>query len=353
MLKRLIYFVLLLPIACIDPYKVDVPEGEQLLTVEGIISTGVGPHAITLTRSATYGSVFEALIRPVSLATVVVRDNEGKVTFLTEGTDAKGTYFTPPGFRAEVGKSYTLQILTAEGKSYSSTPERVVQVPPISDIQLRTVTIPSPGSEFPKSGVQLIAEINDPRDQNNFYFWRNGPAVYILETRPDLFTPRPSEANPNRTPQPKPCCVQCFRTEASNNQSLFVTNDDNFNGLTARIPASFIEDNGLRFVNKFRIDLKQYSISQEAYRFLRLVKQQAEISGSIFDPPPATIKGNVISLDNPDEVVLGYFMAGAETSKRIYIDRNDLTFKQNRAIIPDDCRVVAGASVFAPLDWNP
>ena len=34
MLKRLIYILLLLPIACIDPYQVDVPEGAQLLTVE-------------------------------------------------------------------------------------------------------------------------------------------------------------------------------------------------------------------------------------------------------------------------------------------------------------------------------
>nr|MCU0402298.1 DUF4249 domain-containing protein [Algoriphagus sp.] len=208
-------------------------------------------------------------------------------------------------------------------------------------------------SGFPRSGVQLIAEINDPADQNNFYYWRNGPAVYILETRPDLFTPRPSPENPNRTPQPKECCIQCFRSEISNNQSLFVVNDDNFNGLTARVPASFIEDNGLRFVNKFRMDLKQYSISQGAFRFLRLVKQQAEISGSIFDPPPATIRGNMISLDDPDEVVLGYFMAGGETTRRIYIDKNDLTFKQNRAIIPDDCRVVAGASVDPPADWNP
>lgn len=353
MLRRFIYIFLLIPFACIDPYQVDVPDGEQLLTVEGIISTGPGPHAITLTRSATYGSIFEGLIRPVSLATVVVRDNEGEVTFLTEDTEARGTYFTPASFRAEVGKSYTLQILTAEGKVYTSTPERVESVPPIASLELRTVTIPSPGSGFPRSGVQLIAEINDPADQNNFYYWRNGPAVYILETRPDLFTPRPSPENPNRTPQPKECCIQCFRTEISNNQSLFVVNDDNFNGLTARVPASFIEDNGLRFVNKFRMDLKQYSISQGAFRFLRLVKQQAEISGSIFDPPPATIRGNMISLDDPDEVVLGYFMAGGETTRRIYIDKNDLTFTQNRAIIPDDCRVVAGASTDPPADWNP
>jgi hypothetical protein len=353
MLRRLIYIFFLIPFSCIDPYQVDVPEGEQLLTVEGIISTGPGPHAITLTRSATYGSVFEGLIRPVSQATVVVRDNEGNVTFLTEGTEAKGTYFTPANFQAVVGRSYTLQILTVEGKVYTSTPERVESVPAISSLQVRTVTIPSNGSEAPRSGVQLIAEVNDPADQDNFYYWRNGPAVYILETRPDLFTPRPTPQNPNRTPQPKPCCIQCFRTEISNNQSLFVVNDDNFNGLAARIPASFIEDNGLRFVNKFRMDLKQYSISQGAFRFLRLVKQQAEISGSIFDPPPATIRGNMISLDNPDEVVLGYFMAGGETTRRIYIDKNDLTFKQNRAIIPDDCREVSGASVDSPADWNP
>jgi hypothetical protein len=353
MLRRFIYLFFLIPFSCIDPYQVDVPEGEQLLTIEGIISTGPGPHAITLTRSATYGSIFEGLIRPVSLATVVVRDNEGNVTFLTEGDEAKGTYFTPASFSAEVGRSYTLQILTAEGKVYTSTPERVESVPPIASLEVRTVTIPTQGSEVPRSGVQLIAEVRDPADQNNFYYWRNGPAVYILETRPDLFTPRPTPQNPNRTPQPKDCCIQCFRSEVSNNQSLFVVNDDNFNGLTARVPAAFIEDDGLRFVNTFRMDLKQYSISQGAFRFLRLVKQQAEISGSIFDPPPATIRGNMISLDNPDEVVLGYFMAGGEATRRIYIDKNDLTFKQNRAIIPDDCRVVEGASVDPPADWNP
>jgi hypothetical protein len=340
--------------ACVEPYEVEVPEGAQLLTVEGIISTGPGPHAITLTRSATYGSIFEGLIRPVSLATVVVRDNEGNVTFLTEGADGlKGSYFTPANFRAQVGKSYTLQIQTAEGKVYTSSPEQVAAVPAIQNLDIRTVTIPTEGSSLPKSGIQLIVDLKDPADQNNFYYWKNGPAVYILETRPDLFTPRPTPQNPNRTPQPKDCCVQCFRYEASNNQSIFVTNDDNFNGLNTKIPAAFIADDGFRFVNKYRMDLKQYSISQGAYRFLRLVKQQAEISGSIFDPPPATLRGNMLSLDNPDEVVLGYFMAAGETSRRIYVDKNDLTYKQNRAIVADDCRVVSGAFLDPPADWRP
>jgi hypothetical protein len=353
MLKRLIYIVLLLPIACIDPYKIEVPEGEQLLTVEGMITSGPGPHVITLTRSATYGSNFEGLIRPVTQATVVVRDDQGKITFLTESLDARGSYFTPANFQAEIGRAYTLLIQTSAGKLYSSFPEKVQSVPKLDKLQVRTLTIEQEGGGNPRSGIQLIAEVNDPADQNNFYFWRNGSATYILETRPDLFTPRPTESNPSRDPQPKPCCVICYREEVSNNQSLFIAIDDNFNGLSTQIPVAFIEDDGLRFVNKFRIDVKQLGISKEAYRFLRLVKQQAEISGSIFDPPPATIRGNMISLDNPDETVLGYFIAAGESVKRIYVDKNDLSFKQSRTIIPDDCLTVPGTKIDAPSDWRP
>lgn len=333
--------------ACIDPYKVEVPEGQQLLTVEGLIHSGPGPHAITLSRSATYGSMFEGLIRPITGATVVVRDNEGRITFLTEGVDSRGSYFTPAGFRAEIGKSYTLQIQTVEGKVYTSLPERVESVPRIENIEVKTVTIPVEGETNPRSGVQLISEIKDPADQNNFYFWRLGTSVHVLETSPELFFIRET-----RTLAPKDCCAICYKTEVTGNQSLFIAQDDNFNGLTTRIPAAFIEDNGLRFVNRFRTDLKQYAISQDAYRFLRLVKQQADISGSIFDPPPATIRGNMISLDDPDEVVLGYFMAAGESSRRIYINKSDLNFRQVPGVIPDDCRTVFGARIDPPFDWN-
>ncbi|MDP2042598.1 DUF4249 domain-containing protein, partial [Algoriphagus sp.] len=164
MLRRLIYILLLLPMACIDPFKVEVPEGQQLVTIEGIIHNGPGPHAISISRSATYGSVFEGLIRPVTGATVVIRDNEGRITFLEETENSRGNYFTPAGFRAEIGKSYTLQIQTVEGKVYSSLPERVLSSPAIENVSLKTVTIPVEGEIIPRSGVQLISEINDPAD---------------------------------------------------------------------------------------------------------------------------------------------------------------------------------------------
>ena len=288
-------------------------------------------------------------LRPDAGAPVIVRDEIGKVIFLSEDPENRGFYLTPAEFSAEIGRTYTLQIQLLDGKVYTSLPEKVVSVPEIQNISYQVERIPVEGEINDASGVQLIVDFEDPAEENNFYYWRKGESVHILETRPDLYTELP----PSRAPAPKDCCAVCFRTEQTSNSSIFIAKDDNFNGLNTRLPAAFIFDNALRFVNTFRIDLRQFSISQEAYRFLRLAKQQSELSGSVFDPPPANIRGNMISLDNPDEVVLGYFMAAGEARKRIYINGADLDFRQPTGLITDDCRVVDGATVDAPADWSP
>ncbi|MFC3879017.1 DUF4249 domain-containing protein [Algoriphagus namhaensis] len=348
-MKKQFWLVMLIFCGCIDPYVVEVPAGPQYLTVEGLITTQNGPHQIRLTRGDTYGSIFEGLIRPVRSATVIIRDDLGEVTFLEENLDNRGSYLTPVNFRAEVGRSYTLQIQLIEGEVYTSLPEKVLPTPPIKKLSYQSVTVPVEGELNPASGVQLIVDIDDPAEEDNFYFWRNGPATYVLETRPDLYFTPP----PGRAPAPKDCCFICYQTEVTGNQSIFIAQDDNFNGLSTQIPVAFIPDNGRRFVDTYRVDLRQINVSREAYRFLRLVKQQSEISGSVFDPPPANIRGNMISLDNPDEVVLGYFMAGGEVKERIYINGAQLDFRQPQAIIPDDCRVVEGSKLNPPADWNP
>lgn len=354
MLRKFLYLLIILPLAsCIEPYSVTVEEGAQLLTVDGMITSGPGPHLIKLTRSDTYGSVFEGLIRPVGNATVIIRDDLGQVTFLSENVEDRGIYATPADFSATVGRTYTLQIQTIDGKVYTSLPERVESVPEIKDIDLKVIKIAVEGEILERSGVQMIAEFDDPSDQNNFYFWKTGESTFVLKTRPDLYTPRPSDSNTSRDPQPKDCCITCYKTEQLGNEGIYLAQDDNFNGLSTSAAAGFIEDDGNRFVDTYRTDLKQFSVSQEAYRFLRLVKQQTEISGSVFDPPPANIRGNMISLDDPEEVVLGYFIAAGEISKRVYIDGNQLDYRQPEVIIPDDCREVEGAQLEPPLDWNP
>lgn len=348
-MKKYFYLFFFCFSACIDPYEVEVAQGPQYLTIDGTITSQAQVHRIRLTRGDTYGSVFQGLIRPVLGATVIVRDNFGNITFLTESQVNQGYYDTPANFAAVIGRAYTLQIQLVDGKVYTSFPETVNPSPPIKNLSYQSKRIPVEGEINDASGVQLIVDLDDPADQNNFYYYRNSEATYVLEARPDLYTTPP----PERQPAPKDCCFVCYQTETTGNQAFYLTSDDNFNGLSTKLVAGFISDNGRRFVNTYRIDLRQLNVSQEAYRFLRLVKQQSEISGSVFDPPPANIRGNIISLDDPEEVVLGYFIAAGESQKRVYIKNSALDFVQNKAIIPDDCRTVAGAKISPPSDWNP
>ncbi|WP_192347820.1 DUF4249 domain-containing protein [Algoriphagus sp. Y33] len=348
MYKKLIYIALLAAASCIDPYETRVDKGLQLLTVEGTITSKVGTHTVRLTRSDTYGSIFEGVIEPVTGATVIVKDDLGNVTFLGENVGSRGNYYTPADFAAIVGRSYTLQIQLLDGKVYTSLPELVKDVPPIGNLTYQSERIPVEGEINDASGVGFIVEVDDPAEESNFYYWRNSRATYVLETRPELYIDPLTKA-----PAPKGCCAVCYKSEITGNNSFFIASDENFNGLRTRVKAGFILDDGLRFVNTFRVDLRQLSITAEAYRFLRLVKQQSETSGSVFDPPPASIRGNMVSLDDPDEVVLGYFIAAGETSQRVYIKGTELDFRQNVGGVPDDCREVDDSVVNPPADWNP
>ncbi|WP_373521547.1 DUF4249 domain-containing protein [Aquiflexum sp.] len=352
MLKRLIYIILIIPISCIDPYKIDIPQGAQLLTVDGIITTDPGPHLIRLTRSDTYGSVFEGLIRPVIRAKVGIRDSEGNVVFLNE-IENDGIYATPEGFRARVGISYSIQIDLQNGRSYTSLPERVESGPQIDSLSYQSVKFNTNDRLTDLIGVQVFAHFRDPSDQANFYYWRRGTSTFALVANPELHTLPPDHPTNPRGPDPKDCCSICFLEDDSRIQRFTLASDENFNGLSQRLPVLFIEDNGLRFKQTYRAEILQMSVSTGAHRFLRLIEQQTNLTGSVFDNPPANIRGNIISLDDPDEVVLGYFMAGSVDKKQIYIEKEKLEFLQTPRTIPDDCLTVSGARLNPPSDWNP
>jgi hypothetical protein len=355
MLKRficLLYILFLLPFSCIDPYNLALEEGEQLLSVEGYINTMPGPHTIRLTRTDTYGSVFEGLIRPVRQAQVNVRDSEGLVTFLQE-TEEPGVYQTPEGFQAKIGLSYTLQIKLLNGREYTSFPERVNSVPQIDSLSVRSVSLATDNRLLDRVGVQIIANFRDPADQSNYYYWRTTQSVYVVVANPEQYTNPPDHPTNPRGPNPKDCCSICYLIENNRIQNFSHASDDEFNGLNTRQSVAFIEDNGSRFRMTFRTEIIQMGVSAEAHRFLRLIDQQLSITGSVFDQPPANIRGNMISLDDPDELVLGYFIAAGAQSREIYINNEDLEFTATPRVIADDCRVVPRATIEPPSFWNP
>lgn len=330
--------------ACVDVLDLDTNREAKLLIVEGFISTQNGPHTVELKESAKFGSIFEGVISDVEDAKVSVRDDRGRVTFLTE--TEPGEYQTPVSFRGVVGSVYTLQIVTEEGVSYTSLPEKLESVVALDAVSTAFKSTPSrdtDGSVTERSGIEIFAHFSDPEDQVNYYRWRNS-GLFELNTNPAGFTDRFGR------PAPKSCCDQCWISERD--ESVYIYKDNLTNGKEIVFPMGFVEDDGMKITAKYLLVVEQHSLSESAWQFLNTLKGQLEIDGDIFDPPPATTRGNMINLDNPDENVIGYFIASDVVVDSLYLRPTDLERRKQIVNIPDDCLLVdRSATTDRPSFW--
>ncbi len=70
---------------------------------------------------------------------------------------------------------------------------------------------------------------------------------------------------------------------------------------------------------RYSILVKQYSLSEEAFRFWNNLKESNESTGTLYDSQPFQVTGNIRSMEDPFEPVLGYFDMSLVSKKRIFI----------------------------------
>jgi hypothetical protein len=77
---------------------------------------------------------------------------------------------------------------------------------------------------------------------------------------------------------------------------------------------------------EYSIIVTQSSLTVDGYNYLYLMQLNNESPGSIFDvQPSAPIGGNIHSLSNSNETVIGYVSAGTIQQQRIFIKRSQLS----------------------------
>jgi len=243
-----------------------------------------------------------------------------------------------------------LNIRTANGVEYASLPETIQAVPPIDSIFFQYKKQPTKDPLDFVSGVEVFGVWQDPPDEDNYYIWRN-TGVFFVKTFPERFIPPGPQFGP-AVPVPKDCCDECWVSEKDADYSILIDNDNIGNGEIKTQLVAFIEDDGARYIDKYKVTINQLSLSKEAYQFFTVLKNQKSIDGDIFDPPPATIRGNILNLTNLESNVIGYFYASDGRQISGFIDRTILEDNQRMKETNDDCRVLNGATTVEPVDWN-
>lgn len=353
-------FLLIIAYACIDVFPFENERPNALLGVEGYITTLPKAHSIRLSRADRFSPDFNGLNRPETLAKVLIKDNLGNVELLTETT--AGVYLTREDFAAEVDKTYNLEIILNDGRRYISMPETVTPAPKVDSLSYQAVRTATENAMVDEVGVRIFAHFQDPPDERNFYFWNMMVSDFQLVAEPELNLNGPNHPTCPRCPNPLDCCRICYYSERPSPPNVNTAEDSDFNGLYQNMPIAYIRDNGLRFKGIYKAKIQHLSVSQEAHRHLTLIGQQVGLTGTVFDPPPANIRGNLINLDDPDDLPLGFFFAADEVPLETYIKPEQLEFTfRPQTLFPTDCKayvVRLGVTrpidpTIAPNDWNP
>jgi Domain of unknown function (DUF4249) len=328
-------FTLLLS-ACLDEVKVPLRQATEQLILEGSFTNDAESNFLRLSLSTQYGNVED--INPARGVFVEVRNSKGEKTVFKPVVDEVGVY-RPDNlqFAGKVGESYAVFIKLPDGREFLSKPEKITVPVPIQSMSANFQSKPS-------FGFNVFVDIKDPKESENFYRWESlgyhvrastGVAVGYGGGR---------------------CCSRCYVLKKGN--EILTLSDANTNGNTIKaIPVYYSPYYEL---GKHLIEVKQRSISRQAFQFWRRYKEQRTRTGSIFDPLPAQLTGNVANINNPNDIALGYFEVAAIVRKKMTIPTDSLekyknAFNNSLYKPEGDCMLNFPSSTYLgdpPKGWN-
>ena len=292
---------------CIEPYILEEENAEQLLVVDGLISNQNQHHQVRLTYTAPFGlnQDFSPLVFG---AQVSLKDQEGNnLSFEPSGP---GTYRLTEPYAANPGQCYQLQIQLQDGSNYISGWECMPSPVPIDSAfyEVREVIRYDPANnayrsiEFP---ISIISK--DPAEVRNYYFWNWTAAEEML-------------TQPAGIPIPEDFVSRCWLNSSLKRNNRVIINSDQF--VNGNLFSQEIYALPYDRSSQFLITVDQYSISAEAYRHLQQIKQESKRSGSLFEPAPGRVTGNIICTSDQGKQALGYFRVAGHSSIQLLVKRS-------------------------------
>ncbi|WP_197070423.1 DUF4249 domain-containing protein [Hymenobacter sp. DG25B] len=287
---------------CLDPFEPDVKGGQSLLVVDGHINSQ-GVTTIRLSRSIDLAQKSAAPVE--SNATMYIEDEAGTRYLLREtkpGTYASDTLDLPARQRVR------LHFTTAKQREYASDYTPVKTTPAIDSVSWRLAN----------GGVQIAVNTHDDTQQSGYYRWDyeetwefTSAFVSRIELKAGQLTTRFEDI------------YHCWATENSPAIKLGSTKKLS-QDVVSELPLTLLPSNSTKLQRKYSILVKQYALTAEEYGYWELLRKNTENIGTLFDPLPSQLTGNVHCLTDASEIIIGFVGAQTMSERRIFIDTGQL-----------------------------
>ena len=293
---------------CREPFNPSiVTESSNFLVVEGFLNIGEGATNIYLSRTTKVSE--PGIIIPELNARLQVEGDNGVVFPLQE---IGGGRYSVETINFDPSTEYRLRIATNDGKEYLSEFVKTKETPPIDSISWKR----------DNKGVNVYVNTHDPNNETRYYLWEYEET---WEYRSPFTTDYDYvELNGEVISRDKSINIERCWNYGDSDQLIIGTTAKLSQDVVHLFPLVFIPEGNIKLNQLYSILVKQYALSREAYEYLLLMKSNTESMGSIFDPQPSGLRGNIYSVEDPNEPVVGYVFAANVEEQRLFIERSEV-----------------------------
>lgn len=350
--------LLFLATACFDEIQLDLPASEeQKLVIEGYVNKGaefldvlitIGTNAAVTDQGGNVQPV------PVDQAYLIYNDvpfpqyplPNNEVTRLpADAFESTAPSNGPPVFQ--------LFVALPDGRTFRSDPETLPALPQAEKIDVGTYRKEARNElgnilERDFLEIKITTPLRSGNAEKSFLRWTMTGVYRFVEAPP----PISNMFDPQQT-----CYVN---DDLSKNEILLFNGRETTEETLTRFPA--LRDIPLNhfFSSGYYITVYQQSLTPEAYRYWDQLRQNANPGSGLFEPTPGSVQGNVQSIDDPGETVLGFFFATQTDTIRWLIRPgevgNPLQYCYNptneEADICRECTFIPGSTLMKPDYWE-
>lgn len=355
-MKKFVLFIIFLSsmTSCIEEFDYDIEGSVQQtqLVVEGTLTNELKKHQIRLSRidsliDLQIDSIYNPftpvrdinrdLVNYEENAQVVVMDASGIEYVFNE--ESPGIYESVVQFAAANDTSYQLEITTANGKSYSSTPMTIIGTSEIKNVYAEK-TISGTGEEG--IGIFIDNEAIFGNAQNFRYNYEETYKIIAPNWSPYEF--KLTDYDPCALPVPtynleiverQEEQQTCYRTETSNTivQTQLNTSD---NGLE-KFMVRFISKDNFIISHRYSIEVSQLVSGFESYGFYEQLNSFSSTTTIFSQVQPGFLEGNITSNDGEQGSVIGFFDVVSVSKNRMFFNYTDFYAEEPLPPFPFNC----------------
>ncbi|MBI9033667.1 MAG: DUF4249 domain-containing protein [Bacteroidales bacterium] len=323
----ILLLILIVSNSCIEKYTPELEKYENLLVIDGMITNETGPYTIQLSTSS---ELYLPKNIPHTGAKITLSDNQGNTDILTEIEDGK-YISSESGIQGVVGRKYKIEIITREGTSFESGFEELKVPSNIKQVYAEIETKQLINEPQLLEGYQFYIDTEKSMSPDNYYLWKLYE-TYKFNSDFKIYYVFEGRLKPVYNTD---TLYTCWKTNDIKDIFTYSTSGLDQTGIS-NIPLNYVSTNTKRLTQKYSLLTEQLTITKQAFDYWSSLKKQNSDQGNLYAQQPYQIKGNIKNTENPDEPVLGYFMAASVVKNRIFVDPPEGVFFHLGECTPDD-----------------